>query len=86
MLKFLILPLLFFTSLNAQQHHSFAATKFDLAADLPFEEPVQIAAQSDSKPQAEQKPQKKHHKVQPVEAVPTSAGSIGSVGGQEATR
>lgn len=71
----LLLPV--FITTNAQQHHSFAATKFDLSPELPAEEPIKISPQHDGKPQHSQKPQKprKHHATKPVEAIPTSASS-----------
>lgn len=67
------------SSINAQQHHSFASTKFDLSPSLPIEDPVQVSAQLDTRPHknpAHPKPHRKHHVTKPVEAVPTSAASL----------
>lgn len=78
MLKISLVILLVFTiTISAQQHHSFASTKFDLSPDLPVEEPVKINAQVDQKPESQ--PQHKHHEIKPVEAIPTASSSLPNV-------
>ncbi|CAD5222317.1 unnamed protein product [Bursaphelenchus xylophilus] len=50
---------------------SFAATKFELNPELPWEEPVEVQEANDEKPVKIEKQVKKHRADQPVQAVPT---------------
>ncbi|CAD5217597.1 unnamed protein product [Bursaphelenchus okinawaensis] len=54
---------------NAQR--SFAATKFELSPELPWEDPVEVQEANDEKPVKIQKQPKKHREISQVKAVPT---------------